>query len=454
MGLQRLKELRQAANQNGQAIADAADADGRELTTDELTDIEGFDSEFRKLTNQITMKERLADQAEALSVPSERRSAPAEPTASPTGVSRITGGAYRNDDRGMWGFQNLGEWANAVARSNRPGAPQFDQRLNTERRADPDGAVEGIDSEGGFSVPPDARREINELVRGEDSLLARCDEINIASNRLTIPTDETTPWGTAGIRAYWDSEQSQATQSKPALQEVGITLHKLRALAPVTDELLEDNSAMASYLQRKAPEVIVYKLNEAIVQGTGAGQPLGILNAGATVSVTKVGSQVADTLVGLNVIDMWSRMYAPARRNAVWLANQSIEPQLLTLMAAGKLNTGAADTGWGQILYQPAGGLSGSQFSTLFGRPIIYTQACNELGDKGDLIAADLTQYLAAVKTGGIRQSSSIHLWFDWDVTAFKFVIRVGGSPWLSAAISPRDGSSTLSPFVTLDARA
>ena len=454
MTIQEMREAQAAAHANGAAIAAAADAEGRQLSTDDMDRLENFQLEFRGLDDQIAKKQILADQAEKLAAVSERRTSDVEPTTEPRGVSRITGGTFRNDDRGMWGFRDLGEWANAVARANRPGAPQMDERLRTELRADPDGANEAIDSEGGFAVPPDARRDINQLIRGEDSLLGRCDEITTGSNRLTVPTDETTPWGSAGIQAYWDSEASQATQSKPSIQEVGVTLHKLRALAPVTDELLEDNSAMAAYLNRKAPEVLTYKINEAIVQGTGAGQPLGILTSGGKVEVAKVGSQVADTVVGLNVIEMWSRLYAPSRPKAVWLINQDVEPELLTLMKVGKLDTGASDTGWGAVLYTPAGGLSGAPYGTLFGRPVIPTQACETLGDAGDIILADLGQYLAPVKGGGIRSSSSIHLWFDWDVTAFKFTFRMGGQPWLSAPISPRDGSTTLSPFVTLAVRA
>lgn len=454
MTIQEMREAQAAAHNNGAAIAAAAQAEGRQLTASDVERLETYQDEFRQLKIQIEQLNELADQAAQLEAVDGRRTEPAEPTTEPRGVSKITGGTYRNDDKGLWGFRDMGEWANAVARANRPGNPQMDERLRTELRADPDGANEAIDSEGGFAVPPDARRDINALIRGEDALLGRCDEITTGSNRLTVPTDESTPWGSSGIRAYWDSEQSQATQSKPSLQEVGVTLHKLRALAPVTDELLEDNSAMAAYLNRKAPEVLTYKINEAIVQGTGAGQPLGILNSGGKVEVAKVGSQVADTVVGVNVINMWSRLYAPSRPNAVWLINQDVEPELLTLQKQGKLDTGASTADWGEALYMPAGGLSGAPYGTLFGRPVIPTQACETLGDAGDIILADLGQYLAPVKGGGIRQSSSIHLWFDWDVTAFKFSFRMGGQPWLSAPISPRDGSTTLSPFVTLAARA
>jgi HK97 family phage major capsid protein len=454
MNINEMREAQQTAHANGDAIADAAEAEGRKLSNDEIERLDSYQEEFRDLSKQIEAKEEQAKQAARLDETIGRRTSDVEPTTEPRGVSSITGGTYRNDDRGMHGFRNLGEWACAVARTNRPGASHVDERLRTEQRADPDGSNEAIDSEGGFAVPPDARKDINQLIRSSESLFSRCDEIRCSTNRLVVPTDETTPWGSAGIQAYWTGEQAQLTQSKLSLQNVGISLHKLTALAPVTDELLEDNGAMAAYLQRKAPEVLNFKIDHAIVQGTGSGQPLGILNSGAAVEVAKVGSQVADTVVGLNIINMWSRMYAPARANAVWLISQSVEPELYTLQKQGKLDTGASTADWGEAIYMPANGVSGSPYSTLFGRPVLVTQACEELGDAGDVILADLSSYLLASKGGGIRQASSIHLFFDWEVTAFRFSMRLGGQPWLSAPISPRDGSTTLSPFVTLAARA
>jgi HK97 family phage major capsid protein len=64
----------------------------------------------------------------------------------------------------------------------------------------------------------------------------------------------------------------------------------------------------------------------------------------------------------------------------------------------------------------------------------------------------DLSQYMSVVKAGGIRQDVSIHLFFDYDITAFRFVLRVGGQPWWNAPITRQNGLSR-SPFVTLAAR-
>jgi HK97 family phage major capsid protein len=140
-------------------------------------------------------------------------------------------------------------------------------------------------------------------------------------------------------------------------------------------------------------------------------------------------------------------MYAPCRANAVWLINQDVEPALFSL-AFDNLATDKVP------VYLPANGLSGQPYATLMGKPVIPTQACETLGDNGDIIFADLTKYLIALKGGGMRIDVSMHLYFDYDATAYRFIMRVGGLPWWSSYITPRDGSSYLSCFVALAERA
>jgi hypothetical protein len=48
-----------------------------------------------------------------------------------------------------------------------------------------------------------------------------------------------------------------------------------------------------------------------------------------------------------------------------------------------------------------------------------------------------------------LKTDYSIHLWFDQAINAFRFILRMNGQPWLSAAIARKNGSNTLSHFVT-----
>jgi len=355
-------------------------------------------------------------------------------------------------EKNSHGFKNFGEFCAAVRRGVT--SPQnADPRLIANAAASTYGS-EGSGADGRFAVPPEWKSSIMQLVSGEDSLLSMTDQQTATGNTMTFPVDETTAWqSTGGVQAYWTGEAAAMTQSKPSIKENTLKLDKLTALVPVTEELLEDSSALGNYVSKVAGGKINFKVNDAIINGTGAGQPLGIINAPCLVSVAKETSQVAASLLGMNLLKMYARMPAMNRRRAVWLVNQDVEAQLMSVNIETK-NVAGSENVSGMPAYLPPGGLSGSPYATLFGRPIIATEGCQTIGTKGDIIFADLASYLTVVKSGGLRSETSIHLWFDQDITAFKFVLRMAGQPWLSAAIARKNGSNTLSHFVSLDTRS
>ena len=65
----------------------------------------------------------------------------------------------------------------------------------------------------------------------------------------------------------------------------------------------------------------------------------------------------------------------------------------------------------------------------------------------------DLGAYAIGTR-GGIDSASSMHLRFDFNETALRFLFETDGQPWLASAITPFKGTNTLSPFVTLATRA
>jgi HK97 family phage major capsid protein len=220
-----------------------------------------------------------------------------------------------------------------------------------------------------------------------------------------------------------------------------LSLKKLTGLCYVTDELLTDAAALESVLMQGFAEEFGFKIDDAIISGNGAGQPLGILNSDALVKVAKESGQAAGTITVENIVKMWSRMWGRSRQNAVWLINQDVEPQLYTMSLA--IGDG------GVPVYMPANGLADKPYSTLFGRPVIPIEQCSSLGTLGDIILADFSQYLLIDK-GGINAASSIHVRFLYDESVFRFIYRVDGQPVWDKALTPYKGSSSLSPFVAL----
>ena len=103
-------------------------------------------------------------------------------------------------------------------------------------------------------------------------------------------------------------------------------------------------------------------------------------------------------------------------------------------------------------VYVPAGGLSEKPYETLFGRPVIPLEQCSALGEVGDIILADLNQYLLIDK-GGINAQSSIHVRFLYDENVFRFIYRVDGQPIWNKPLTPYKGTATQSQFEALAKR-
>jgi len=315
-------------------------------------------------------------------------------------------------------------------------------------------AQEGVGADGGFSVPQEFRDNITKLVQSSESLMSRCDQLPISRAGISLPDDETTPWGTSGIRSYWEGEADTIAQTKPVLKSKDFKLRKLTTIVPSTEELLDDSVALGAYIDGTAPERIQWDADEAIVRGSGSGKPLGFLTSDALVTVAKVTSQVADTISGENIISMFPRLYSRYRADSVWLCSHDAEQEILKLSVAGQTAVGGASTGYGFPLYSPPGmSRDGSSYGMLMGRPVLVTEHAAALGDVGDIMLVSMSQYRCVMRTGGIQAAQSMHLWFDQDAVAFKFRLRMDGAPKLSTTITPRSGTNSMSAFVTLAER-
>lgn len=460
----RLSEI----HEENQSVLALADAEKRDLTGEEQEKLDGLIEEFNIKKADIARMQAVQEHGEILAGSQGRRTTAEQPRVngdeadeeleSPASNSpsmsarpsprREPNISVRDHNRGRWGWRNFGEFANAVRHASITGG-MVDNRLAAQMAPSTYG-TEGVGADGGFAVPPDFRNDIVSKVMGEDQLISRTNQSTCTGNSITLPVDTTTPWQTSGgILAYWDGEASQLAQSKPALEQVQFKLNKLTALVPVSEELLEDVPALESFLRRKAPEKMNMKMNTAIVQGTGVGQPLGILNAP---SLKTVADKNGNYIEPLDIFNMWSAMYAPYRANAVWLIHQTVEPELFNMHIKVQ-NAAENDYVGGVPVWLPGNNVAGGPYMTLFGRPVISTEACKPLNTPGDILLVDLNQYMTVTK-GGIRADTSIHLFFDYAVTAFRFIFRVTGRPMWDATTTASDGSSTYSWAVALDTRS
>lgn len=362
-------------------------------------------------------------------------------------------------------FKNVAEYLNAVKSASLSGA-YADKRLTFANSAT--GMNEGTDAEGGYLVPPEYADGVIDLVKTESVLYPKARKVTINSPRLietyideTSRVDPSTGSRHGGILAYWKAEAAQYSAVKAALGQRTTNAHKLTAYCPVTEELLQDAPALESLLDTLVAKEFAFKLDDAIINGTGDTytQPAGILASSACVTIAKESGQAAATINFLNVLKMYNALIGQCRKNAEWYINQDAEMNLVQLLQpVGKLLSNGASKvedvsgEWGAPVYTLPG-MYGNEKGMLFGKPVTPIEQCSAVGTKGDIILMDASQYLIVERTGVTRQMS-MHVRFDYDESVFKYSLRVGGRPDWGSAITPYKGSTSRSPYVALATRA
>lgn len=421
----------------GEGLVTAAEQAGRDLNDQEGERYGAIAARLQKLSVDIAVEEQMRQ---------HRRDVAVVPQQPPTGQALVTTIHDRAADK-PWGTDTgapFGEFLQAVAATRLQGT--YDPRLYQASL----GAQEAVGSDGGFLVRTDIAAGILKRMFDTGQILSRVTRVPISSDSNGVVINALqdasrangSRWG--GIQGYWVEEGGPLTASRPKFRRVNLQVRKVAALGYATDELLADASALEAIMTNGFEDELTFMTEDAVWEGTGVGQPMGILGSAATLSIAKETGQPAASIVFENIEKMWARMWAPARSRAAWFINQDIEPQLDSM--AMSIGTG------GVPVYLPAGGLSGSPFSTLKGRPVIPVEYASTLGTVGDIVLADFSQYLFIDKS--IQQASSIHVAFLTDEMAFRATYRVDGQPAWATVLTPFKGTSTLSPFVTLATRA
>jgi len=413
------------------------DGEPREYTEAEVEQLEALTAAIEKASKAVDVREKAdrARAAHAVAADGRGGTVPATPK------------------KEVEKFAGFGEFLMAVASDgmNKGDIGSRDQRLVFQRT--PSGANESTPSEGGFLVQTDHSTALLDLMHEMGEIVNRVRRIPISSNangiKLPLIDETSRARGSrfGGVRSYWAAEGDTVTDSKPKFGEIELRLNKLMSIGYATEELLQDAAALEAIMMRAFAEEMAFEVEDAVINGNGAGKPLGVLNSGALISVAAESGQAAGTVVTDNILKMYDRLPTRSRRNAVWLATDSqIEPQLSQLTLSGS----------GAHIYKPAGMNAATPanevYGTLLGRPVIPAEYLPALGTVGDLVLVDLDQYLMIDK-GGVAQSQSMHVRFIYDEMTFKVTYRVDGQPAWRTPVTTANGATTKSPFVALATR-
>lgn len=453
--------------QANQLLLDTAETEKRDLTAAEA-------EQFSKNTDKMKpLKADLGRQDSQLT----EVAAQLERERNMGGVEISAGGRKDEAPKGRKdGFKSFGEQLQAVSRFGKGGnqdarlvAGDFDGNGLFKASGGSDGAMnEAVPSEGGFLVGSDTSDKIYQRTYATGAIIQRCNRIPISTNsnrlKLRVVDEDSRVDGSrmGGVLALWDNEADQYVYSRGKFRQIELSLNKLTALVYATDELLADAPALEAWIMQNLPTELAFRVEDALFQGTGAGQPLGVFNTQALLTVN--GGTTSAALSAADILQAWSQFWHPGLGNSIasiateglaagtpgglpsaaWFIDQSVLPYLFQL----QVGTGA---GPGVILlYHPPGSnpLYGP-YGELLGLPVIPTEHNRVYGTAGDILLADMSQYLLADK-GAVQSAASMHVRFVYDEMTFRFVYRVDAQTTWKKPLTPKSGGPNLAPFVCI----
>lgn len=430
-----------------EAKREALKAEGNAIVT-LATSSGGYSQEQRDRQSAILAELDQIDKDLAMQAQADRllATAPATSILDPIGPAQ--------DNKPPTPFRSLGEQMRAVATATITG--QRDTRLDAiqdwaRTQAAAGGANESVPADGGFLVQQDQTDALLSLTHDTGVLSSRARRVPIGPNanglkaNLIKETSRATGSRFGAVRVYREGEADPTTASRPKFRQIDLSLYKLMGLFYATDELLQDTTALTAIASTAFQEEFGWQIDDEIYNGSGAGEMLGILNAGALVTVAKESGQEAASLYPENIFKMLARVPAANLGSSAWFINQDVWPAILGL---------AQTIGLGGVpLYLEPGRLPDTPNGSILGRPIVPIEQAATLGTVGDIVLADLSQYLI-IEKGGPQMASSIHVEFLTAQQVFRWIVRNNGQPIPESAITPANGSNTQSPFVALATRA
>lgn len=431
------------------AIRATAERQNRDLTESEAQEIDRVLAAFEEVEAELGSRGSKG-----------RKTAPGQPGSGPHNAPR-SGGIKADDPRikiidgsadrrfsailgqkakDNGGFETMDEFLSIVARN------QFDPRLIANATM-----TEGSGVDGGFLVPAILTTSLLDASLESEAIRPRATVIVTPSNNVQIGIwdhhDRSTSVG--GLTGNWLAENSSATPQKMKFRLLSFKLRKLALYTEASWELVEDGLNFETQITSAMTQALGYYLDSAFINGTGAGQPLGLLNCPAKITVGK-GATASGTISAINLFEMYGRLHPSCARNAVWLMSPSAYAKLLQTEWRTANNAGT-DTVSGSLVFMP-GSMAGAPNGTLLGRPIIISEVCNAVGTEGDVILADLSQYYVAIRHEmTIERDTSI----GWNTHTINWraILRVEGLDSWGDTITPKGDSTTLSWLVTLESR-
>jgi HK97 family phage major capsid protein len=300
---------------------------------------------------------------------------------------------------------------------------------------------ESTPSEGGFLVAPGVTTAaVFEKANEVSQLLSRVTRMPMdKSNRLSLPavSEQSRANGSryGSMALAWGPEGGTMPDTKPKFGQLTFTSNKLGGVMYLTDELF-GSTAGGAVFEKLAGTELGFTLEDGIINGTGTGQLLGVLNAACTIEVAPTSGEASATVTGQNLTDMVARFWAGSYNAGVWL---------MGVPAFSQVSAASFSNGAPCVTY----GADGRRYS--LGFEILVTEYCSAVGSRGDVILMDPREYIFSERESGVI--GSLEVKFLSDEAAVKIRFRGDAMPGWTSAVTPKDGGPTQSMAVVLGTR-
>jgi len=334
----------------------------------------------------------------------------------------------------------MADWRQVVADSGKKG-------MGNIKATQTVGSMEA----GGALMPEGFSTEVYERLIVESPIMRQAQIIPMQELILNIPYiagfDESQGFYFGNVKWYWTGEGATKTSTNFETGTVTLQLNELTGMVTATDLLLKHSpTSVKAIIDRAFSRGMAQAITRACIRGTGAGMPQGVFNAVCEIERAKETGQAADVITTRNLYDMLARLYSPDGRvgEGTWYANKTTMPTL------GELTIGVGTGGTALFLDR----IQDPAVWRLLGMEIEFNTMMSAVGDNGDIGLFDWSQYMIGQwGSGGVEEDMSIHLYFDTNKTAFRFVTLFDGRCWWPETFKPEYGDPQ-SPFVTLAERA
>ncbi|OMD32253.1 hypothetical protein BSK66_31570 [Paenibacillus odorifer] len=387
------------------ALITLAQTEKRGFSDEEETKFTGMEDEARSLEDEIKMEERA--QQLAMGGASTKKT--------------VDDPAHESE------FRDLADFVHSVR------FEPADPRLKEYREM-----TMGTKTSGGIYVPPQFSQQMFEI--GLQDAIVRPRAMVIPAGDVMPDADITFPaldqgsgsnlYG--GVEVQWIAEGADKPETDAKLKDLNLAPKEVAGTIVVTDKLLRNAPVVNTLINRLFRSAIAASEDVAFLYGNGVGKPLGAINSTAAITVNRA---TAAKVSYIDIVNMLAK--AKLGGSLVWIASQSILPQLLTMKDDS-----------GHLIFQP--NASDAMLGTLLGYPLRFSERGPLLGVAGDLVLADFQYYV--IKDGaGIFIQASEHVLFRQNKTVIKAFWNTDGKPWLTAPIILENGYQ-VSPFVKLGA--